>query len=41
MAFVDLRDASGIAQVVIREEIAHDLRAEYVLRITGEVAKRP
>ena len=41
VAFVDLRDASGIAQVVIREEIAHDLRAEYVLRITGEVAKRP
>ena len=31
VAFIDLRDASGIAQVVIREEIAHDLRAEYVL----------
>ncbi|WP_454932120.1 aspartate--tRNA ligase [Actinomyces oricola] len=41
VAFIDLRDASGIAQVVIREEIAHDLRAEYVLRVTGEVTARP
>ncbi|WP_103063353.1 aspartate--tRNA ligase [Actinomyces qiguomingii] len=41
VAFIDLRDASGIAQVVIREEIAHDLRAEYVLRVTGEVCARP
>ncbi|MDO4900869.1 aspartate--tRNA ligase [Actinomyces sp.] len=41
VAFIDLRDASGIAQVVIREEIAHDLRAEYVLQVTGEVAARP
>ena len=41
VAFIDLRDASGIAQVVIREEIAHDLRAEYVLAVIGEVARRP
>ncbi|MDR0179654.1 aspartate--tRNA ligase [Actinomyces oris] len=41
VAFIDLRDASGIAQVVIREEIAHDLRAEYVLAVTGEVSARP
>ena len=41
VAFIDLRDASGIAQVVIREEVAHDLRAEYVLAITGEVSARP
>ena len=41
VAFIDLRDASGIAQVVIREEIAHDLRAEYVLAVTGEVSTRP
>lgn len=41
VAFTDLRDASGIAQVVIREEIAHDLRAEYVLAVTGEVSARP
>ena len=41
VAFIDLRDASGIAQVVIREDVAHDLRAEYVLRVTGEVTQRP
>lgn len=41
VAFIDLRDASGIAQIVIREEVAHDLRAEYVLKVTGEVTARP
>lgn len=41
VAFIDLRDASGIAQVVIREEVTHDLRAEYVLKVTGEVTARP
>ncbi|MEG3615134.1 aspartate--tRNA ligase [Isoptericola haloaureus] len=42
VAFIDLRDASGIAQVVIRdEEVAHPLRAEFVLRVTGEVSRRP
>ena len=41
VAFIDLRDASGIAQVVSREEVAHDLRAEYVLKVTGEVTARP
>ena len=42
VAFIDLRDASGIAQVVIRdEEIAHPLRSEFVLKITGEVSDRP
>ena len=41
VAFIDLRDASGIAQVVIREEVAPDLRAEYVLKVTGEVTARP
>ncbi|EHR51607.1 aspartyl-tRNA synthetase [Saccharomonospora marina XMU15] len=43
--FVDLRDASGVAQVVFREgemaERAHHLRAEYCLRVVGEVAGRP
>src|SRR5699024_7188599 len=35
-------DSSGIAQVVIRdEEVAHPLRSEYVLQVTGEVARRP
>ncbi|TRW44471.1 aspartate--tRNA ligase [Georgenia yuyongxinii] len=42
VAFIDLRDASGIAQVVIRdEEVAHELRSEFVLQVTGEVARRP
>ncbi len=42
VAFVDLRDGSGIAQVVIRdEETAHPLRAEFCLRVTGQVAERP
>lgn len=40
--FVDLRDSTGIAQVVVRDEnIAHELRPEYVLRVTGEVSARP
>ncbi|MGX1696557.1 aspartate--tRNA ligase [Microbacterium keratanolyticum] len=42
VAFIDLRDASGIAQIVIRdEEIAHPLRSEFVLKVTGEVSRRP
>ncbi|GAA1630467.1 aspartate--tRNA ligase [Georgenia ruanii] len=42
VAFIDLRDASGIAQVVIRDEtVAHELRSEFVLQVTGEVSRRP
>ena len=42
VAFIDLRDASGVAQVVIRDEaVAHGLRAEYVLKVTGVVGLRP
>ncbi|MDE0573032.1 aspartate--tRNA ligase [Demequina sp. B12] len=41
VAFIDLRDASGFAQVVIREEVAHSLRNEYVIQVTGEVRGRP
>ncbi|MDO5079642.1 aspartate--tRNA ligase [Buchananella hordeovulneris] len=42
VAFIDLRDASGIAQVVIRDEdVAHELRSEFVLKVTGEVTARP
>ncbi len=41
VAFIDLRDASGIVQVVIRDEsVAHALRAEYCLKVTGEVTAR-
>jgi len=42
VAFIDLREASGIVQVVIRDEAtAHSLRSEYCLKITGEVSLRP
>jgi aspartyl-tRNA synthetase len=42
VAFIDLREASGVAQVVIRdEEVAHSLRSEYCLKVTGTVQKRP
>jgi aspartyl-tRNA synthetase len=43
--FIDLRDRSGLAQVVFREnevaERAHALRSEYCLRVTGIVEARP
>ncbi|MGK8523095.1 aspartate--tRNA ligase [Nocardia asteroides] len=43
--FIDLRDASGVAQAVFREgapaEQAHRLRAEYCVRVTGTVEPRP
>ncbi len=42
VAFVDLRDASGTAQVVVRDEsIAAHLRPESCLRVSGEVSRRP
>ncbi len=43
--FIDLRDASGSAQVVFREgemaDRAHRLRAEFCVQVTGEVVVRP
>jgi aspartyl-tRNA synthetase len=39
LAFVDLRDHTGIVQCVV--DHAHDLRSEYVLRVTGTVRRRP
>ena len=42
VAFVDLRDASGVAQIVVRDEDQfHQLRNEYVLQVTGTVSRRP
>ncbi|GAA6526636.1 aspartate--tRNA ligase [Intrasporangium sp. DVR] len=46
VAFLDLRDASGIAQVVARDEVlaqggGHDVRNEYCVKVTGEVRVRP
>ncbi len=39
LAFVDLRDHSGVLQCVV--DGARDLRSEYVVRITGTVQPRP
>ncbi|MFD3685988.1 aspartate--tRNA ligase [Nocardiopsis sp. NPDC058631] len=42
VVFLDLREASGVAQVVVREDdLAHDLRAEYCIKVTGTVRVRP
>ncbi len=46
VAFIDLRDASGVVQVVARDEVlaeggAHDLRNEFVVKVVGEVRRRP
>lgn len=42
VAFVDLRDASGLVQVVINdEEVARPLRSEFVIQVTGKVRLRP
>jgi aspartyl-tRNA synthetase len=47
LIFIDLRDGSGICQLVINPErapgaaaIAHEIRNEFVLRATGEIAAR-
>ena len=42
VAFIDLRDSTGSVQVVIRDEkLAGALRAEWCLKIVGEVVARP
>ena len=42
VVFIDLRDGSGIVQVVLREEdVAHELRAEFCVLVTGTVRRRP
>ncbi|MDO8307841.1 MAG: aspartate--tRNA ligase [Actinomycetota bacterium] len=42
VAFLDLRDGTGIVQVVIHDvDVAHGLRDEYCLRIVGTVSVRP
>ncbi len=39
LAFVDLRDHSGVTQCVVDNAV--DVRAEYVVQVTGVVAARP
>ncbi|MCZ4577811.1 MULTISPECIES: aspartate--tRNA ligase [Gordonia] len=45
VVFIDLRDSTGLVQVVFREETvataAHRLRAEYCVAVTGVVEVRP
>ena len=41
VAFIDLRDSSGAVQVVIKDENAGALRAEWCVLITGIVTARP
>ncbi|KAF0146267.1 MAG: aspartyl-tRNA synthetase [Nitrospirae bacterium] len=48
LIFIDLRDRSGLCQIVFSPDIAgdahtkaHDLRAEYVIAVSGEIRKRP
>jgi aspartyl-tRNA synthetase len=42
VAFLDLRDGSGIAQVVVRDEaVAAGLRSEFCVRVEGRVERRP
>ncbi|MBN1152232.1 MAG: aspartate--tRNA ligase [Dehalococcoidia bacterium] len=48
LVFIDLRDSTGIVQVVFDpqrsrcgDDVIHSLRAEYVLKVIGEVVARP
>ena len=45
IVFVDVRDVTGLVQVVLDPAVAgadaHRLRAEWVVRVTGEVRARP
>ncbi|MDA8240710.1 MAG: aspartate--tRNA ligase [Nitrospiraceae bacterium] len=48
LIFIDLRDRSGLCQAVFSPDVAadvheraHDLRAEYVIAVTGEIRRRP
>src|SRR5487761_608652 len=42
VVFLDLRDASGVVQVVVRDSASvHELRAEFCVRVDGTVRARP
>lgn len=40
IVFVDLRDRSGITQIVFDDEAAHDLKSEYLINVKGKVERR-
>jgi aspartyl-tRNA synthetase len=47
LAFIDLRDRTGLIQIVVTPEteggtaVAHEVRSEYVLEVAGRVTARP
>jgi aspartyl-tRNA synthetase len=42
VAFIDLRDGSGVVQVVVHDaEVAHPLRDEFCIKVVGTVGRRP
>lgn len=41
IVFIDLRDISGLAQVVLKPELAQDIKPEWVVCIEGLVKERP
>ncbi len=41
VVFIDLRDASGVVQCVLREGTGGELRSEFCLLVVGEVSRRP
>lgn len=42
VAFLDLREGSGVVQVVVHDaEVAHPLRNEFCVKVTGRVVSRP
>jgi len=41
IVFLDLKDRSGILQVVASPDLAKDIKEEYVLEVEGEVQRRP
>ena len=42
VAFFDLRDASGVIQVVVHDEqLAHSLKTESCVQVTGKIELRP
>ncbi|MFH1180930.1 MAG: aspartate--tRNA(Asn) ligase [bacterium] len=41
IVFIDLRDRSGILQIVCSSDLASDIKDEYVLEIEGKIGERP